>query len=111
MPLVLPTTTHIRLEREGPVLRLWLNRPETRNALSADMVREIQATFDAIRAETQLLYASDWPHHDFDHPKKVWDIPVSATAKRKMLGETAMRILRLPASARHALVPGKRVAE
>ena len=54
MPLVLPTTTHIRLEREGPVLWLWLNRPETRNALSADMVREIQATFDAIRDDRDV---------------------------------------------------------
>ena len=54
MPLVLPTTTHIRLESEGPVLRLWLNRPETRNALSADMVREIQATFDAIRDDRDV---------------------------------------------------------
>ncbi len=49
MTATLPTTTHIRLDRQGPVLRLWLNRPETRNALSAEMVREIQATFDAIR--------------------------------------------------------------
>ena len=64
-----------------------------------------------ILGEDNVVYASDWPHHDFDHPKKVWDIPVSTEVKRKMLGETAMRILRLPASARHALVPGKRVAE
>ena len=49
MAAALPATAHIRLEREGPVLRLWLNRPEMRNALSAEMVREIQAAFDAIR--------------------------------------------------------------
>jgi isohexenylglutaconyl-CoA hydratase len=50
----LPTTTHIRLDRRGPVLFLWLNRPETKNALSAQMVQEIQATFDAIRDDRSL---------------------------------------------------------
>jgi isohexenylglutaconyl-CoA hydratase len=45
----LPLTEHIQLERQGPVLRLWLNRPEMRNALSAQMSAEIIATFEAIR--------------------------------------------------------------
>src|SRR5256885_15060578 len=44
-------TAHIRLETQGPVLRIWLNRPELRNAMSARMVREILATFDAIRED------------------------------------------------------------
>jgi isohexenylglutaconyl-CoA hydratase len=44
----LPATSHIRLERHGPVLHLWLNRPELRNAMSAQMVREILATFATI---------------------------------------------------------------
>jgi isohexenylglutaconyl-CoA hydratase len=47
----LPKTEHIKLEPQGPVLRLWLNRPELRNALSAQMVREILATFAAIRED------------------------------------------------------------
>ena len=37
----LPQTSHIKLERRGPVLHLTLNRPEVRNALSAQMAREI----------------------------------------------------------------------
>jgi len=44
----LPQTSHIKLEQRGPVLHLWLNRPEVRNALSAQMAREILATFAAI---------------------------------------------------------------
>src|SRR5437667_3916577 len=47
----LPDTGHIRLEAQGPVLRVWLNRPELRNAMSAQMVREILATFAAIRED------------------------------------------------------------
>jgi isohexenylglutaconyl-CoA hydratase len=50
----LPDTGHIRLEAQGPVLRLWLNRPELRNAMSAQMVREILATFAAIREDRSV---------------------------------------------------------
>lgn len=44
----LPQTSHIKLDLRGPVLHLWLNRPELRNALSPQMVREVTATFAAI---------------------------------------------------------------
>jgi isohexenylglutaconyl-CoA hydratase len=44
----LPRTSHIRLDLRGAVLHLWLDRPELRNALSPQMVREIMATFAAI---------------------------------------------------------------
>src|ERR1700728_249298 len=44
----LPQTSHVRLDLRGPVLHLWLNRPDVRNALSQQMVREILATFAAI---------------------------------------------------------------
>ncbi len=44
----LPKTSHIRLDLRGAVLHLWLDRPELRNALSEQMVREIAATFAAI---------------------------------------------------------------
>jgi isohexenylglutaconyl-CoA hydratase len=47
----LPATAHIRLEAKGPVLHLWLNRPEVKNAMSAQMVREIAATFAAIAGD------------------------------------------------------------
>jgi isohexenylglutaconyl-CoA hydratase len=47
----LPRTSHIRLDLRGPVLHLWLDRPELRNALSPQMVREILAAFAAIGAD------------------------------------------------------------
>ena len=50
----LPDTAHIKLEAQGPVLRLWLNRPESRNALSGRMVQEISATFEAIRDDRSV---------------------------------------------------------
>jgi len=54
MPSALPRTEHVRLERQGPTLRLFLNRPEVKNALSARMVNDLQTTFDAIRDDREI---------------------------------------------------------
>jgi isohexenylglutaconyl-CoA hydratase len=50
----LPHTSHIKLDLRGAVLHLWLNRPEQRNALSAQMVRELTATFAAIAGDRSV---------------------------------------------------------
>ncbi len=56
----------------------------------------MRATFEAINAETQLLYASDWPHWDFDGPSTIWNIPwLDETAKRNILGGNANRLFKL----------------
>jgi predicted TIM-barrel fold metal-dependent hydrolase len=56
----------------------------------------LQATLEAIHAETQLLYASDWPHWDFDTPGKVAGLSfLSEQAKRNILGENARRLFKL----------------
>ena len=39
----------IKLERKGPVLYVWLNRPDTRNALVAGMGQELRDTFAALK--------------------------------------------------------------
>ncbi|MDA4122265.1 MAG: amidohydrolase [Thaumarchaeota archaeon] len=46
--------------------------------------------------ENRLVYASDYPHWDFDAPSAIYDLPfLSETAKRKILGENAARAFRL----------------
>jgi isohexenylglutaconyl-CoA hydratase len=50
----LPDTTALVLEQQGSVLTVWLNRPEARNALSAEMVEELDAVLDAIRDNRSL---------------------------------------------------------
>jgi enoyl-CoA hydratase len=42
---------HIRVEQDGAITRLTLNRPEARNAMSTEMGREIRAAVDAINAD------------------------------------------------------------
>jgi uncharacterized protein len=68
----------------------------------ADLIR--------IAGEDNVMYASDWPHHDFDHPKRVFDIPVTAEAKQKIMGDNALRVLRISdVEALTAGVPGKTI--
>jgi len=56
----------------------------------------LASTFEAIDAETQLLYSSDWPHWDFDTPAQIAGLPfVSEAGKRNILGETARKVFRL----------------
>ncbi|HYM30729.1 MAG TPA: enoyl-CoA hydratase-related protein [Candidatus Cybelea sp.] len=50
----LPQTEHTKLERDGPLLKLWLNRPELRNAMSKQMHEEILATFQSIRDDRSV---------------------------------------------------------
>ncbi len=53
----------------------------------------LEATFEAIDAENTVMFASDWPHWDFDQPSVILDLPfVSEQGKRNILGETARRI-------------------
>jgi predicted TIM-barrel fold metal-dependent hydrolase len=57
----------------------------------------LQETFRIMNAETQLLYASDYPHWDFDAPITIWDRPwLSEKAKHNILGGTAARLFKLP---------------
>ncbi len=57
----------------------------------------LQTTFRMINAETQLLYASDYPHWDFDLPSSIYDLPfLTEKAKHNILGGTASRLFNLP---------------
>jgi predicted TIM-barrel fold metal-dependent hydrolase len=55
-----------------------------------------EATMKAMNASTQLLYASDWPHWDFDLPSSITDLPfLTEQDKRNILSEIARRLLHL----------------
>lgn len=48
---MLPNVEQLRLEAAGPTLTIWFNRPETRNALSADMAAEFSRVLEALPDE------------------------------------------------------------
>jgi uncharacterized protein len=56
----------------------------------------LEVTFDMIKAETQLLYSSDYPHWDMDLPSVIYDLPfLTEQAKRNILGGNAQRVFKL----------------
>ena len=66
--------------------------------------RRCESTLEMIRAETQLMFASDWPHYDFDLPQEICDLPfLSEQAKRNILGLNAARIFGLDTTIRKVL--------
>jgi predicted TIM-barrel fold metal-dependent hydrolase len=50
--------------------------------------------------EETTIFASDWPHHDFDHPMKVHQIPFSSEVRRKIFGENTLRLFKIDAQGR-----------
>lgn len=55
----------------------------------------LEVAFRAINAETQLVWGSNFPAHNFDVPAAIWDLPfLSGTAKKAILGGNALRLFR-----------------
>jgi predicted TIM-barrel fold metal-dependent hydrolase len=68
----------------------------TSQPLELDHLKAVECTFDMVNAKNSLLYASDWPHWDFDAPSTIWDIPfLDEQAKRNILGLNAARLFNL----------------
>jgi len=44
----------LQIEREGLVARVWLNRPDVRNAFNDGVIAELRSTFDSLAADTSL---------------------------------------------------------
>jgi predicted TIM-barrel fold metal-dependent hydrolase len=65
-----------------------------------DHGRDLVAMMQIFDGENQVVFASDWPHHDFDHPRQVFNLPLSPEAKRKIMGENARRLFNIPPPAR-----------
>jgi predicted TIM-barrel fold metal-dependent hydrolase len=54
----------------------------------------IEPIFKMINADTQMMFASDYPHWDFDVPGQIFDLPfLDDHAKRNILGLNACRFL------------------
>lgn len=61
-----------------------------------DLVK-LMETFDG---ENRILFASDWPHHDFDHPSKVFNLPLSPEGRRKIMGGNALEFFGIDSAGR-----------
>lgn len=87
---------------EAPVLRrkpsdyFRENMYYTQQPMEMGDMALLEHTFRMMNAETQLLYASDYPHWDFDLPSVIYDLPfLNERAKRRILGENASQLFKL----------------
>jgi hypothetical protein len=63
---------------------------------AVDNREALEVTFKMIKADTQLLYSSDYPHWDMDLPSVIYDLPfITEDAKRNILGGNAKRVFNL----------------
>jgi predicted TIM-barrel fold metal-dependent hydrolase len=76
--------------------RMWF---ATQPIEEPDDPKDLVATIEQIGGPERILFASDWPHHDFDHPRAIMKLPMSREAKRLIMGENALRLFNIPAPA------------
>ncbi|MCC6312450.1 MAG: amidohydrolase [Thermomicrobiales bacterium] len=76
--------------------RMWF---ATQPIEEPDNASDLVETIAHLGGPERVLFASDWPHHDFDHPRAITKLPMSAEAKRKIMGENALELFGIPAPA------------
>jgi predicted TIM-barrel fold metal-dependent hydrolase len=51
----------------------------------------------------RTLFASDWPHHDFDHPRAMLKLPLTQEQRDKIMWKNAAALFKLPMNAEQLL--------
>ena len=74
--------------------RMWFS---TQPVEEPDNPQQLVETIEPLGGADRILFASDWPHHDFDHPKTVLNLPMPPEMKRKIMGENALELFNIPA--------------
>jgi len=88
---------YVERRREVPFLQERPSHYITRFFYGTQPVEEPERLGDLVKlyelfdGENQAMFASDWPHHDFDHPQYFFGLPFSREARRKIMGENAVR--------------------
>lgn len=63
-------------------------------------LRDIATLVGLYQGQHTTVFASDWPHHDFDHPMKIYQVPLTPEVRRQIFGENALRLYRIDAQGR-----------
>jgi predicted TIM-barrel fold metal-dependent hydrolase len=72
-----------------------------------DAPAQLVETMTHLGGAERVVFASDWPHHDFDHPRALVKLPLTPEQRRKILGENAAKLFRLPAAVRKPVAAGQ----
>jgi uncharacterized protein len=65
-----------------------------------ERLRDLVTLMELYDGEDTTVFASDWPHHDFDHPMKLNQVPFTPEQKRKVFGENALELFGIDAAGR-----------
>jgi enoyl-CoA hydratase/carnithine racemase len=99
------TYQHLIVEREGPLLRVWLNRPEVLNALNNAILDEITAVFTDLQGTDEIrvvvLAGAGRCFSSGADRKNMPGLttPDMALGRRRWVGETGLRACRAIADA------------
>jgi uncharacterized protein len=76
-------------DRPSSYIRQWYfgTQPIEEPQRRSDIVK----IFELFDGANRAMFASDWPHHDFDHPQHVFGLPFHPDARRKIMGGNAAR--------------------
>ena len=59
-------------------------------------IGDLEWVFKAFNGEDHIMYASDYPHWDFDLPSTIYNLPfLSKEGKTKILGKNALRVFKI----------------
>ncbi len=92
---------YIERRREVPMLQERPSEYMRRFFYGTQPIEEPQNRTDLVKlyelfdGENTAMFASDWPHHDFDHTQFVFGLPFSPDARRKIMGLNAARFFGL----------------
>jgi methylglutaconyl-CoA hydratase len=93
----------LRIERDGPVLRLTLARPERRNAFDAELIAELTAAFADVGAARAVVLAGDGQSFcagaDIEWQRSAIDLSLDENA------EDALRLYRMCEAIDHCPAP------
>jgi predicted TIM-barrel fold metal-dependent hydrolase len=88
---------YVERRREVPLLQERPSRTMRRFFYGTHPIEEperrayLVALFELFDGENQAMFMSDWPHHDFDHPRHVFALPFSPEARRNIMRLNAAR--------------------
>jgi predicted TIM-barrel fold metal-dependent hydrolase len=57
-----------------------------------ERLRDIVTLMELYDGDRTTVFASDWPHHDFDHPMKLDQVPFDEEQRRRVFGENALEL-------------------
>jgi uncharacterized protein len=57
-----------------------------------ERLRDLVTLMDLYDGEDTTVFASDWPHHDFDHPMKLDQVPLDDARREKVFGLNALTL-------------------